>query len=152
ALATCRLQFSGRGAIFEAHASPYSVAPHGGALVILHDITDIERLERIRRDFVANVSHELKTPLTAIRGYAETLLGGALEDAAHNRRFVEIIQAQAIRLNNIATDLLTLSDLESGRRDAEPGPVSVEDAVNTALLTVETEAKIRGVDLVRGVI
>ncbi len=149
--ATCRLQFgSGDSAVFEAHASPFAVPPHWGALVILHDITGIERLERVRRDFVANVSHELRTPLAAIRGYAETLLGGALEDANNNRRFVEIIQAQAIRLNNIATDLLTLSDLESGRRDAEPGPVSVEDAVNTALLTVETEARIRGVNLVRG--
>ena len=88
--------------------------PRRGALVILHDITGLERLERIRRDFVANVSHELRTPLTAIRGYAETLLGGALDDSDHNRRFVEIIQAQAIRLNNIASDLLTLSDLESG--------------------------------------
>ncbi|HXE64216.1 MAG TPA: ATP-binding protein [Bryobacteraceae bacterium] len=150
ALATCRLQFSGRGAIFEAHASPYAVAPHGGVLVILHDITDIERLERIRRDFVANVSHELKTPLAAIRGYAETLLGGALDDSSHNRRFVEVIQAQAIRLNNIATDLLTLSDLESGKPDAEPGPVSVEDAIDTALATVEIEAKVRDVKLIRG--
>jgi two-component system phosphate regulon sensor histidine kinase PhoR len=150
--ATSRLQFSGGGAIFRAHASPYAVPPHGGALAILHDITDIERLERVRRDFVANVSHELKTPLAAIRGYAETLLGGALEDTGHNRRFVEIIQAQAIRLNNIATDLLTLSDLESGQRDAEPGPVSVEDAVDTALATVETEARVRGVKLVRGAV
>ncbi|HVY92105.1 MAG TPA: ATP-binding protein [Bryobacteraceae bacterium] len=150
--ATRRLQFSGRGAIFQAHASPYAVAPHGGALMILHDITDIERLERVRRDFVANVSHELKTPLAAIRGYAETLLGGALDDASHNRRFVEIIQAQAIRLNNIATDLLTLSDLESGKPDAEPGPVSVEDAVDTALATVETEARVRGVKLIRGAV
>ncbi len=149
--ATCRLQFSGSdSAIFEAHASPFAVPPHRGALAILHDITGIERLERVRRDFVANVSHELRTPLAAIRGYAETLLGGALEDSTHNRRFVEIIQAQAIRLNNIATDLLTLSDLESGRRDTDPGPVSVEDAVNTALLTVETEARIRGVSMVRG--
>lgn len=149
--ATCRLQFAGGdSAVFEAHASPFAVPPHWGALVILHDITGIERLERVRRDFVANVSHELRTPLAAIRGYAETLLGGALEDTSNNRRFVEIIQAQAIRLNNIATDLLTLSDLESGRRDAEPGPVSVEEAVNTALLTVETEARIRGVNLVRG--
>jgi two-component system phosphate regulon sensor histidine kinase PhoR len=149
--ATCRLQFTGGdSAVFEAHASPFAVPPHWGALVILHDITGIERLERVRRDFVANVSHELRTPLAAIRGYAETLLGGALEDTNNNRRFVEIIQAQAIRLNNIATDLLTLSDLESGRRDAEPGPVSIEDAVNTALLTVETEARIRGVNLVRG--
>jgi two-component system phosphate regulon sensor histidine kinase PhoR len=140
---------------FAAYAAPLEVrsaiAPaHQGALVILHDITGLERLERIRRDFVANVSHELRTPLTAIRGYAETLLAGALADTEHNRRFVEIIQAHAIRLNNIASDLLTLSDLESGRRDVEPGPISVEEAVNTALLTVEPEARIRGVRLVRG--
>jgi two-component system phosphate regulon sensor histidine kinase PhoR len=151
--ATCRLQFAaGDSAVFEAHASPFAVPPHRGALAILHDITGIERLERVRRDFVANVSHELRTPLAAIRGYAETLLGGALEDESNNRRFVEIIQAQAIRLNNIATDLLTLSDLESGRTDAEPGSISVEEAVNTALATVETEASLRDVKLIRGVV
>ncbi len=159
----CKLQFmSGAEAnndasVFEAYAGPleatsFGGSPHRGALVILHDITGLERLERIRRDFVANVSHELRTPLTAIRGYAETLLGGALDDSENNRRFVEIIQAHAIRLNNIASDLLTLSDLESGRRDAEPGPISVEEAVNTALLTVEPEARIRGVHLVRGAV
>jgi two-component system phosphate regulon sensor histidine kinase PhoR len=146
-----KLQFTTEDAcMFEAYAAPLAVPPHRGALVILHDITGLERLERIRRDFVANVSHELRTPLTAIRGYAETLLAGALADTDHNRRFVEIIQAHAIRLNNIASDLLTLSDLESGRRDVEPGPISVEEAVNTALLTVEPEARIRGVHLVRG--
>jgi two-component system phosphate regulon sensor histidine kinase PhoR len=145
------LQFTGEdSSIFEAYASPLAVTPHRAALVILHDITGLERLERIRRDFVANVSHEMRTPLTAIRGYAETLLGGALDDNENNRRFIEIIQAHAIRLNNIASDLLTLSDLESGRRDVEPGPISVEEAVNTALLTVEAEARIRGVKLVRG--
>lgn len=148
-----KLQFNADDAsIFEAYAAPLAVPPHRGALVILHDITGLERLERIRRDFVANVSHELRTPLTAIRGYAETLLAGALSDTENNRRFVEIIQAHAIRLNNIASDLLTLSDLESGRRDAEPGPVSIEEAVNTALLTVEPEARIRGVHLVRGTV
>jgi two-component system phosphate regulon sensor histidine kinase PhoR len=149
----CKLQFAmDDPSVFEAYAAPLAVPPHRGALVILHDITGLERLERIRRDFVANVSHELRTPLTAIRGYAETLLGGALDDSEHNRRFVEIIQAHAIRLNNIASDLLTLSDLESGRRDADPGPISIEDAVNTALLTVEAEARIRGVYLVRGAV
>ena len=146
-----KLQFTAEDAsVFEAYAAPLAVPPYRGCLVILHDITGLERLERIRRDFVANVSHELRTPLTAIRGYAETLLAGALGDTDNNRRFVEIIQAHAIRLNNIASDLLTLSDLESGRRDAEPGPISVEEAVNTALLTVEPEARIRGVNLVRG--
>jgi two-component system phosphate regulon sensor histidine kinase PhoR len=146
-----KLQFNGEdSSVFEAYASPLAVPPHRGALVILHDITAMERLERVRRDFVANVSHEMRTPLTAIRGYAETLLSGALSDNEYNRRFVEIIQAHAIRLNNIASDLLTLSDLESGRRDVEPGPISIEEAVNTALLTVEAEARVRGVNLVRG--
>jgi two-component system phosphate regulon sensor histidine kinase PhoR len=148
-----KLQFAVEDAsVFEAYAAPLAVPPHRGALVILHDITGLERLERIRRDFVANVSHELRTPLTAIRGYAETLLSGALSDTENNRRFVEIIQAHAIRLNNIASDLLTLSDLESGRRDTEPGPISVEEAVSTALLTVEPEARVRGVRLTRGTV
>ena len=146
-----KLQFTNDDpSAFEAYAAPLAVPPNRGALVILHDITGLERLERIRRDFVANVSHELRTPLTAIRGYAETLLGGALDDSENNRRFVEIIQAHAIRLNNIASDLLTLSDLESGRRDSEPGPISIEEAINTAFLTVEPEARIRGVNLIRG--
>jgi two-component system phosphate regulon sensor histidine kinase PhoR len=136
--------------VFEAYAAPLETPNNRGALVILHDITGLERLERIRRDFVANVSHELRTPLTAIRGYAETLLNGALSDDENNRHFVGIIQAHAIRLNNIASDLLILSDLESGRRDVEPGLVSIEEAVNTALLTVEPEAHLRGVRLTRG--
>src|SRR6202167_2922035 len=135
-----KLQFAVEDAsVFEAYAAPLAVPPHRGALVILHDITGLERLERIRRDFVANVSHELRTPLTAIRGYAETLLDGALEDVENNRHFVEIIQAHAIRLNNIASDLLTLSDLESGRMESEGGAIAVDDAVNTAYLTVEAE-------------
>ncbi len=146
-----RLQFaSGEAPVFEAHAAPLEMPPHRGAVVLLHDITGLERLERVRRDFVANVSHELRTPLTAIRGYAETLLAGALEDADNNRRFVEIIEAHAIRLNNIASDLLTLSDLESGRKEAGPGPVSVVDAIDTAVLTVGPEATMRGVKLIRG--
>ncbi len=148
---SAKLQFTGDDvSVFEAYATPLAVPPHRGALVILHDITGMERLERIRKDFVANVSHEMRTPLTAIRGYAETLLSGALSDDQNNRRFIEIIQAHAIRLNNIASDLLILSDLESGRRDVEPGPVSVEEAINTALLTVEAEAVVRNVQLVRG--
>jgi two-component system phosphate regulon sensor histidine kinase PhoR len=141
---------SGDASVFEAYAAPLAIPTGRGVLLILHDITGLERLERIRRDFVANVSHELRTPLTAIRGYAETLLAGALDDIENNHRFVEIIQAHAIRLNNIASDLLTLSDLESGRRDSEPGPISVEEALNTALLTVEPEARIRKVNLIRG--
>ncbi len=78
---TSKLQLPGKEiSVFEASAAALAMPPDRGALLILHDITGLERLERIRRDFVANVSHELRTPLTAIRGYAETLLDGALED------------------------------------------------------------------------
>jgi len=134
---------------FEVQVTPLTAGSGRGAIVLLHDITELERLERVRRDFVANVSHELRTPLTAIHGYAETLLDGALEDSANNRRFVEIIQAQAIRLNNIASDLLTLSELDSGRSASEPEPVSVRAALDSALLSVEAEARVRDVTVHR---
>jgi len=135
------------GRSFEVQAAPLAGAPNSGAMAILHDITDLERLERVRKDFVANVSHELRTPLTAIRGYAETLLDGALDDAEHRRRFVEIIQSHAIRLNNIAADLLTLSELESGRPPLAPGKLSVLATLEAAMRTVESEAAMRKVHL-----
>jgi two-component system, OmpR family, phosphate regulon sensor histidine kinase PhoR len=135
------------GRAFEVQAAPLSASSRRGAIAVLHDITDLERLERVRKDFVANVSHELRTPLTAIRGYAETLLEGALEDPANNRRFLEIITAQAARLNNIASDLLVLSELESGK-PAEMERLSVPGVLESALHTVESEARVREVQIV----
>jgi two-component system phosphate regulon sensor histidine kinase PhoR len=135
------------GRAFEVQAAPLSASSRRGAIAVLHDITDLERLERVRKDFVANVSHELRTPLTAIRGYAETLLEGALEDPANNRRFLEIITAQAARLNNIASDLLVLSELESGK-PAEKERLSVPSVLESALHTVESEARVREVQIV----
>ncbi len=132
---------------FEVLAGPLGGPPSRGALAILHDVTELERLERVRKDFVANVSHELRTPLTAIRGYAETLLDGALEDLQNNRRFVEIILAQATRLSNIAADLLSLSELESSGATAPPHPVSIRAALESALRTVESAARLQGVKL-----
>jgi len=143
-----RMQLPAADRVFEVQAAPLTSGTARGAIAILHDITDLERLERIRRDFVANVSHELRTPLTAIRGYAETLLEGALEDQENNRRFLEIIKAHAIRLNNISSDLLALSELESGKARPEPEPVSVRGAVESAMHTLEAEARLRSVSLV----
>lgn len=149
-----RLQFAGLGGAdgrwFEVLAGPLAGPSRTGALAVLHDITDLERLERVRKDFVANVSHELRTPLTAIRGYAETLLEGGLEDRENNRRFAEIIKAHAIRLTHIATDLLVLSELESGRPPAPAERISICDALETALSSVEAEAQLRDVKLIRG--
>jgi len=133
------------GRSFELHVAPLDAPSGAGAIVILHDVTDLERLERVRRDFVANVSHELRTPLTAIHGYAETLLEGGLEDAENNRKFVEIIRAHATRLSNIASDLLKLSEIETDRVTPEPEPLSVRAAIETALRTIEPEARLRGI-------
>ncbi|MCL4192029.1 MAG: cell wall metabolism sensor histidine kinase WalK [Thermoguttaceae bacterium] len=85
-----------------------------GALVVLHDVTRLKRLENVRRDFVANVSHELKTPVTSIKGFVETLLDGAMHNSADAERFLRIIAAQADRLGAIIEDLLMLSRVEQG--------------------------------------
>src|SRR5438552_4740388 len=135
------------GCSFDVYAAPLSGTSWRGAIAILRDVTPIERLERAKRDFVANVSHEFRTPLATIAGYAETLLDGGLEDEANRRRFVEIIQANSVRLNNIAADLLTLSEIEEGRPDAGARPISLRNAIGNAMRAVEPAASLRGVHL-----
>ncbi len=109
-----------------------------GAVVVLHDVTELRRLERVRQDFVANVSHEFKTPLTAIQGFAETLLSGALEDPQNNRRFLQIIRDHAARLARLTNDLLKLARIEAGKLDVVLQPVGIaeliEGCAETALL------------------
>lgn len=113
-------------------------APASGAVVVLHDVTELRRLERVRQDFVANVSHEFKTPLTAIQGFAETLLGGALEDPKNNRRFLEIIREHAARLARLTDDLLKLARIEAGKMEVQFFPVTLfelaESCAETSLL------------------
>lgn len=140
---------SAAGHWFEAHALPFEDRSLPGAVLVLHDISDIQRTEQARKDFVANVSHELRTPLAAIRGYAETLLDGALEDSANNRRFVEVILSQAIRLNNIASDLLVLSELDSNAPTSLPEHVPLLDVIESAIRTVESSAALRHVHVVQ---
>jgi two-component system phosphate regulon sensor histidine kinase PhoR len=132
---------------FDVHAVPLASTPSRGAIAILHDVTPTEKLERVKRDFIANVSHEIRTPLSTIRGYAETLLEGGLEDELNRRKFVEIIQANGVRLNNIAADLLTLSELESGRPGAQPGPISLNDVLCGAIRAIEPAAHLMNVQL-----
>jgi two-component system phosphate regulon sensor histidine kinase PhoR len=105
----------------EAHATSVAITPTGpGTLLVLHDITELRRLERVRTEFVANVSHELRTPLTSIRGYLETLLDGALEEPVNGRRFIEIAHTHAERLSRLVDDLLQLSDIETGKVVLQP--------------------------------
>src|SRR5258706_6531327 len=94
------------GLVLQVHGVPLRLgAGEAGVAIVLHDITELRRLEQVRTEFVANVSHELRTPLTAIRGYVETLLGGALEEPANAVRFLTIVQRQADRLGSRIRDL-----------------------------------------------
>ena len=116
----------------QAHGARLHAGDEGvGALVVLNDVTRLRRLEAVRRDFVANVSHELKTPVTSIKGFVETLLDGALDDPDVAPRFLRIIAGQADRLNSIIEDLLALSSLE-GANDGL-GPPLLEAALGDVL-------------------
>jgi two-component system, OmpR family, phosphate regulon sensor histidine kinase PhoR len=133
--------------VFEVQAIPLVISANRCALVIFHEITRLERLERVRQDFVANVSHELRTPLASILGYSETLLDGGLEDRQHNRKFLQIIRSHALRLTDIAADLLTLAKLDAESREAALEQVSLRSVIDVAVHTMELEASTRQVHL-----
>lgn len=126
-------------------------AVSSGIVIVLHDMTNVRRLERVRRDFVANVSHELKTPLTAIKGYVETLLGGAMEDPVTNTRFLEKIDRNVLRLSNLVHDILSLARIES-HEDAEgvfstPARVDWRSVAQAVIAAHEDEAVAKGIQL-----
>jgi len=111
-----------------------------GAVVVLHDITELRKLERVRRDFVANVSHEFKTPLTAIQGFSETLLAGAIDDPQNRERFLGIILEHSRRLARLTDDLLKLSSMDADRLELEIRRVSVNELIESCLETTQHRA------------
>ena len=125
---------------FAVTAAPVQASSHKGAVLVLHEITDLRRLERVRQDFVANVSHEFRTPLTAIQGFAETLLAGALDDPTNRRRFVEIIREHSMRLARLTQDLLKLSRIEAGQLKLDFRPVSVTQLIESCVETAQLKA------------
>jgi two-component system phosphate regulon sensor histidine kinase PhoR len=118
-----------------------------GVLLVMNDLTKLNRLENIRQDFVANVSHELKTPITAIKGYVETLLDGAIDDQDNARRFLAIVVRQANRLDAIVDDLLTLSRIEdrSAKDEIALSVGEVEPVLERALQTCAIHAEEKGI-------
>ncbi len=120
-----------------------------GAVIVLNDVTDFRKLENIRRDFVANVSHELKTPVTSIKGFVETLLDGAMDDPVDSDRFLRIIAKQADRLHAIIEDLLALSKIEQAE-DAEAlalTPVPLKQLLDSAAATCQSSARDRQIEV-----
>ncbi|MBU4321049.1 MAG: PAS domain-containing sensor histidine kinase, partial [Nitrospinae bacterium] len=109
--------------------------------------TRLKQLEDVRKDFVANVSHEIKTPITAIKGFAETLLGGAIDDKENASRFLQAIKNHSERLNSLVEDLLTLSRIEFGDIKIEKTAVSLDDVIDTVFTTLRDKAEVKGIYL-----
>ena len=121
--------------------------PRPGVLLVLHDVSDLRRLESLRQEFVANVSHELKTPLTAIKAYSETLLDGALADGEHNEAFVRRIAEQAERLHQLIMDLLSLARIEAREEAVELVAVDLARLVEACVATHRPTADARKIQL-----
>jgi two-component system phosphate regulon sensor histidine kinase PhoR len=125
---------------FAATVAAVRAGETSGAVVVLHDITELRKLERVRRDFVANVSHEFKTPLTAIQGFSETLLAGAIDDPQNRERFLGIILEHSRRLARLTDDLLKLSQMDADRLELEIRRLSVAELIESCLETAQHRA------------
>jgi two-component system phosphate regulon sensor histidine kinase PhoR len=127
--------------VLQVHAVPLRFTGEArGVVMVLHDITELRRLEQVRTEFVANVSHELRTPLTAIHGYLETLLDGALEEPEHARRFLEIVFRHTERLGRLTDDLTDLSNIELGRISLHLEPTSLAEVADSVLAIIAPRA------------
>ena len=138
--------------ILEVNAMPLPLSDSlQGIVLVLHDITELRRLEQVRAEFVANVSHELRTPLTAIKGYLETLLDESPVEPVTHRRFLEVAHTHADRLGRLVNDLMNLSDIETGKVTLHLSPVHLSDVVNEVSGIFEKEANKKGITLVNHV-
>ena len=132
---------------FAATAASVRTTGTDGAVLVLHDITALRKLERVRRDFVANVSHEFRTPLTAIQGFAETLLAGAIDDPQNRGRFLEIIVEHSRRLARLTEDLLMLSKMDADRLEFETRRIPVSQFIESCIETAQPRARDKDLSL-----
>jgi two-component system phosphate regulon sensor histidine kinase PhoR len=131
---------------FVAQVVPVAHERGGGAVLVLHDVTDLKHADQVRRDFVANVSHELRTPLTAIRGYVEALID-APPDLEQSQRFLEIISRHALRMERLVRDLLRLARLDAGQEALERVTCTVSSVVTSVEHDMDTQLRARDLHL-----
>jgi len=129
-LVTIEIDLPRKQLVLSVIASRLPGEPAGGVVMVFHDMTDLRRLENLRREFVSNVSHELKTPLASIQAYTDTLLEGGLEDPAINRKFLERIDEQAERLHMLILDVIKIAQVESGQEMFEMTAIDVAQMVD----------------------
>jgi len=127
---------------FAVRVSPlsYKEGELSGFVAIFHDITQMKKLEEVRKDFVANVSHEIKTPITAIKGFADTLLEGAIYDKENAVKFIETIKSNSERIDSLVDDLMTISKIELGVIRVEKSLIDIEDVIENVLTVFRERA------------
>jgi two-component system, OmpR family, phosphate regulon sensor histidine kinase PhoR len=134
--------------VLHIHANPIKQGSKiEGAVLVFHDITELRRLEKIRQDFVANVSHELRTPLSNIKGYAETLIDGAINDHDNAMNFLNTIHTESERLSNLIEDLLSLSKIESGKLKMALAPCNIIAVIEQSVSSLEKHAKEKSISV-----
>lgn len=138
--------------IFRVYASPIrsagSAKANSGGIITIHDITAVKKLEQIRTDFVSNVTHELKTPLTSIRGFVETLRSGAVNDTDVTAKFLEIIDIEAERLTMLINDILQLSEIENRVSDTNISVNKLSEIIAEVISILQVSADKKGVKLI----
>ena len=125
----------------------YTERELSGFVAVFHDITRLQRLEQTRKDFVANISHEIKTPITAISGFAEILLDGALHDKTNTLKFIETIRSNSERINRLVDDLMMISKIELGAVTVKKIPVHIEEIMEQVIDTLGDKASGKGLAL-----
>lgn len=133
--------------LFEVRVAPVEIENHKSAVGIFYDLTQIERLEKVRQEFLSNVSHELRTPLTSILAFVETLEDGAIEDEENNHRFLGVIRKNAERMHHLIDDILELSSIEAGKIMVQPKPLNLSSLVNEVFMNLSAKAEGKNIRL-----
>ena len=133
---------------FDAHVAPIELDESRGAIGVFYDITQIERLETVRQEFLSNISHELRTPLTSILAFVETLEDGAITDEKNNQHFLAVIRKNAQRMHRLIDDILELSSIESGKIRLEVKQVNLFNLVEEVFTNLSTKARERRIELI----
>ncbi|SFH61449.1 sensor histidine kinase [Planctomicrobium piriforme] len=141
------VEFKRSKSVVEVTAAKLPLQPEPGLVLVLHEVTELRRLEHMRREFVSNVSHELKTPLTSIQAYADTLMEGGLEDEENSRLFLSRILEQSDRLQHLIQDMLRLARIESQSEAFLLKPIPLKDALEKCVESRQTVARSRNVEL-----
>lgn len=137
--------------VYHVYANPildFTSTPQNiGVVMVFQDVTEIRKLENMRKDFVANVSHELKTPLTSIKGFVETLKNGAVDNPTVRDRFLDIIEMEAMRLTHLINDLLVLSDIEKRNDNGFKEEISINNVADEVIIMLTAAAEAKGLSL-----